>query len=181
MEEIELKISNVKLSCKIRLLKTTNLSFNTDNIPIKYYSNFCVIKTKYVFVIFTKLGKNNTFHVNITKIPCLHQVLEAVSELKNIIKDQYIVTEKQIENLTCIYNIQKIINLRQLLTKFKPTNNFNILNLRYIPEKFPGMFITLKQCTVLLFSNGKIVVIGASNEQDAKTGVFNILRLVQTM
>lgn len=181
MEDINLTITNIKLSCKIQLLEGVNFSFNTDNNHIKYYSNFCVIKTRYVFVIFIKPGKDKTFHINITKIPSLDKVNEAISELTNIIKNQFIVKKKQVENLTCIYCIPKIINLRKLLIKFEPKNNLNILNIRYEQEKFPGMFISLTQCTILIFSNGKLVVIGASNEQDAKTGISNVLRLVQTL
>ena len=180
MDQIDLSINNVKLSCKLRLLQNDNVSFHTDNCLIKYYPNFCVIKSKFTYIIFTKKKEQaQTFHVNITKIPNLFNVQEAITKLSEIIKEKHTIENKKIENLTCFYYKPQSINLRQILDNFNLFGNTNIIALRYRPEKFPGMFINLKNCTVLLFSNGKIVVIGASKETDAKSGILQILEFVQ--
>ena len=180
MDQIDLSINNVKLSCKLRLLQNDDVSFNTDNCLIKHYPNFCVIKSKFTYIIFTKKKKQaNTFHVNITKIPNLFYVQEAITKLTKIIKEKHKIENEKIENLTCFYYKPQTINLRHVLNNFNMHTNINIIALRYRPEKFPGMFITLKNCTVLLFSNGKLVVIGASNEADAKDGIQQILELVR--
>ena len=182
MDQIDLTINNVKLSCKIQLLHDDNISFHTDNCLIKYYPNFCVIKTKFTFIIFTKKKeKDNTFHVNITKIPNLYYVKEAIEKLSEIVKEKYVIKKEIIENLTCFYHKPQSINLRHILSNFYSHLNDSIISLRYRPEKFPGMFITFKKCTILLFSNGKIVVIGASNEEDAKSGILQILELIHKL
>ena len=182
MDQIDLSINNVKISCKLRLLQNDNVSFNTDNCLIKYYPNFCVIKSKFTYIIFTKKKeKDRTFHVNITKISNLFYVQEAISKLTEIINEKHVIENDKVENLTCLYYKPQPINLRQLFNNFNEFDGTNIVALRYRPEKFPGMFINFKNCTVLLFSNGKIVVIGASNETDAKNGILQILELVRRL
>ena len=182
MDQIDLAIKNVKLSCKIRLLQDEDISFNTDNCLVKYYPNFCVIKSKFTFIVFTKKKEqDNTFHANITKISDLYYVTEAIEKLSTIIKENHVIEKVNNENLTCFYHVQQLINLRQVFEKFNNNNNINVIALRYRPEKFPGMFITLKKCTVLLFSNGKIVAIGASNKVDAKNGISQVLELVRSL
>ena len=186
MEEIKLTISNVKLSCKIRLSVAPRISFNTDkDSAVKHYDNFEVIKSKYTYIIFTRPsgGTKNVFHVNITKIPDLNHVSRALEELSKIIDEDFTIESKRLENLTCTHRAPISINLRQLfLNSFNPNiTSGGVLNVRYSPEKFPGMFIKLKQCTVLLFANGRSVIIGASSEEDARTGISNVLGLVQNM
>ena len=182
MDQIDLSTNNVKLSCKIQLLEDDNISFHTDNCLVKYYPNFCVIKSKFTYIVFTKKKeKDFTFHANITKIPNLCYVTEAIAKLSDIIKEKHVILKKQIDNLTCFYHATQTINLRQILNNFNSFVNINIIALRYRPEKFPGMFINLKKCTVLLFSNGKLVVIGASNETDAKSAILHVLELVHTI
>ena len=55
--------------------------------------------------------------------------------------------------------------------------------MHYNPEKFPGMFLQIKECTILIFSSGKMVVIGAANEDNAKKGlnaVYNFINQIQS-
>ena len=182
MNQIDLTINNVKLSCKIQLLEDKDISFNTDNCLVKYYPNFCVIKSKFTYIIFTKKKEQDyTFHANITKISNLYYVTEAIEKLSNIIKEKHAIENVKIENLTCFHHTPQTINLRQVLNNFNYNTNSNVISLRYRPEKFPGMFINLKKCTILLFSNGKLVVIGTSNEEDAKNGISYVLKLVQSL
>ena len=141
-----------------------------------------MIKSKFTYIIFTKKKEQaDSFHVNITKIPNLFYVQEAITKLTEIIKEKHLIENNKVENLTCFYYKPQSINLRQLLNNFNKFGNTNNITLRYRPEKFPGMFINLKNCTVLLFSNGKIVVIGASKESDAKSGILRILEMVQRL
>ena len=92
MDNLKLTISNVKISCKLQLPNDKNLSFNTDKKSvIKFYPNFCVIKSQYTFVIFIKPNIENYFHVNITKIPNIQQINDAISNLINIINEKCII------------------------------------------------------------------------------------------
>ena len=69
---MEVLVSNVKISCKVHLIDSDEISFNTDN-TIKRYNNLVVVK-KYSFIVFTKTKKNRHFHVNITKIPSTEHI-----------------------------------------------------------------------------------------------------------
>ena len=57
--------------------------------------------------------------------------------------------------------------------------DFEIVQKRYDPKKFPGMFLTLRKCSALIFSSGKIVIIETSSEQDAKQGIKIIYELLK--
>ena len=173
---MEVLVSNVKISCKIRLINSDEISFNTDNV-MKHYNNFTVVKKKYSFIVFTKTKQNRNFHVNITKIPSTEHISKALDELKLVISSEFIIEVFKIENMTCLYQIKSEINLSTFFNNLKINADFEIVQKRYDPEKFPGMFLTLKKCSALLFSSGKIVIIGASSEQDAKQGIKIIYEL----
>ena len=161
-EEIRVTTRNVKLSCKIRLTRSTVLSFHTDKGGgIRHYSNFSVVKRKYSFVVFTKTGGKKNYHVNITKVPDFESIPDAIAELAAaVIKDEFVVEEEKIrvENVTCTHHAPLIVNLKQLYRRWNPQYRRHYPVFRHVsyrPEKFPGMFFKLKPCTILLFSNGK--------------------------
>ena len=81
--------------------------------------------------------------------------------------------------MTCLYQITTKINLLTFYNNLKLNADFEIVQKRYDPEKFPGMFLTLKKCSALIFLSGKIVIIGASSEQDAKQGIKIIYELLK--
>ena len=176
---MDIDVSNIKISCKAQLFNTENISFNRD-IFIKQYSNFNVIKNKYAYIIFTKSKIRQKFHINITKIPSFDHVPKAIEELKNIIENQFSVEDIKIENITCLHILNKDINLIEIFRNI-PLNNFSkdIIHMRYNPEKFPGMFIKLRKCSILLFSSGKMVVIGATSKEEAKNGIFFVMNMVK--
>lgn len=176
---MDVNVSNVKISCKAQLFNTHHISFNRD-IHMKQYNNFNVIKNKYAYIIFTKSKTGHKFHVNITKIPSLDHIPKAIEELKNIIENPFSVEELKIENITCLHVFNKEINLIEIFQNIRSSEfSTDIIHTRYNPEKFPGMFIKLKMCSLLLFSSGKIVVIGATSEEKAKDGIFLIVNMVK--
>ena len=186
---MEIYVSNVKISCKVQILNADNISFNRD-IPLKCYNNFCVIKTKYTYIIFTKSKINRKFHVNITKIPTLDHISKSIDELKNIINESFLVENLKIENITCLHVLNKNINLLDtfeiIKKKQQEENNDSkeeniIIQVQYNPEKFPGIFLKLKNCSVLLFSSGKLVVIGSTSEEIAKNGIYFILNMLKVL
>ena len=175
---MEVLVSNVKISCKIRLIDSDEISFNTDNV-MKRYNNFTVVKEKYSFIVFTKTKQSQNFHVNITKIPSTEHIPKALDELKLVISSEFIIEVFKVENMTCLYQITTEINLLTFYNNLKLNVDFEIIQKRYDPEKFPGMFLTLKKCSALIFSSGKIVIIGASSEEDAKQGIKIIYELLK--
>lgn len=187
MDKMEVYISNVKLSCKVRIFNNNIISFNRD-IAIKQYNNFSVIKTKYTYIIFTRTKINRKFHVNITKIPSLDHVSKAIDELNDIINEDFAVENFKIENITCLHILNDNINLLETFNNLNKNQNEisqdleennKIIQARYNPEKFPGIFLKLRNCSVLIFSSGKLVVIGATSEEDAKKGIYFILKFLK--
>ena len=81
--------------------------------------------------------------------------------------------------MTCLYQITREINLLRFYNNLKLNVDFEIIQKRYDPEKFPGMFLTLRKCSALIFSSGKIVIFGASSEKDAKQGIKIIYELMK--
>ena len=175
---MEVMVSNVKISCKIRLIDSDKISFNTDNV-LKHYNNFTVVKKKYSFIVFTKTKQNRNFHINITKIPSTEHIPKALDELKLVISSKFITEKFKIENMTCLCHMSSKINLLTFYNNLKLNVDFEIIQKRYDSEKFPGMFLTLKKCSALIFLSGKIVIIGASCEKDAKQGIKIIYELLK--
>ena len=175
---MEVLVSNVKISCKVHLINSDEISFNTDN-TIKRYNNFVVVKKKFSFIIFTKTRQNRHFHVNITKIPSTKHISKALDELKLIISSEFVVEIFKVENMTCLYQSKAEIKLLSFYNYLKSNADFGIINKRYDPEKFPGVFLKVKKCSALVFSSGKIVIIGASSEEDAKQGINIIFKLLK--
>ena len=179
---MEILISNVKLSCKIRIFNNDRISFNTDNL-VKHYNNFSIVKSKYVYTVFTKTKILGSFHINITKIPSLEHVPMALNDINSIINENFSILNYKIENLTCLHNFQNKLNLVKISENFNQNLNLQIVKMHYNPEKFPGMFLSIKECTILIFSSGKMVVIGAANEDNAKKGlnaVYNFINQIQS-
>ena len=175
---MEVLVSNVKISCKVHLINSNEISFNTDN-TIKRYNNFVVIRKKYSFIIFTKTKQNRHFHVNITKIPSTEHIAKALDELKLIINSEFVVKIFKVENMTCLYQSKEEIKLLRFYNHLKLNEDFEIIHKRYDPEKFPGVFLKIKKCSALIFSSEKIVIIGASSEEDAKQGIKIIIKLLK--
>ena len=81
--------------------------------------------------------------------------------------------------MTCLYQSKAEIKLLTFYNHLKSNEDFEIIYKRYDPEKFPGVFLKVKKCSALVFSSGKIVIIGASSEEDAKQGIKIIFKLLK--
>ena len=150
--ETHYKISNVKLS-----LLCQNVSLNSVTTS-KQHSNFEVIKDVFTFTIFPRI--NGLFHINVTKVECVCCIKQVFCHLKKIFPEVVILSWK-IDNLTVTFQFPHKINL----SKFYSTHyqNFNVM---YNDEKFPGLFLKFEKGTLILFSSGKSVLVGCSNEKD---------------
>ena len=81
--------------------------------------------------------------------------------------------------MTCLYQSKAEIKLLSFYNHLKSNVDFEIINKRYDPEKFPGIFLKVKKCSALEFLSGKIVIIGASSEEDAKQRIKIIFKLLK--
>ena len=53
---MDVLVSNVKISCKIQLIGSDEISFNTDNV-MKRYNNFAVVKKNILLLCLPKQSK----------------------------------------------------------------------------------------------------------------------------
>jgi len=171
------KISNVKVSLTTSLVFLDNVSELASRQNLKYtkHKNFSVLKGKYTYTIFktNKFGEN---HINITKIPLLDKVKDAVNYFLVLFNCKKI--KCVIDNISATTFCGKQLNLREIVSieKYKTIDQFKTV--KYNPEIFPGMFLKFKCGTVILFHSGKIVLIGCKKESDLKCLIQNIYALI---
>jgi hypothetical protein len=150
------KIANVKVSLKTSplFLDTVYKSLLNQKIPCRQYNNFLVVKSKYTYIIF-KTNNNFENHINVTKIPNVCNILEAVTLLKVLIKCD--ITYQQIDNIIATTKHKSQICLKDIIEK----KTFKLV--KYNNEKFPGLFLKFKEGTAILFHSGKIVIVGCKS------------------
>ena len=73
----------------------------------------------------------------------------------------------KITNMVCSYNLERYINLNKLAIMF------NVENVEYEPEQFPGLVYRIAdpKIVVLIFSSGKIILTGGKNLEDVRKGL----------
>ena len=158
-------MTNIKFSCTIILIDEGPLSLNKD-VARKVFSNFTVVRKQYVYTIFKTRKNDKSYHVNITKVPSRADVEISLSLLTDIISNHFYVKTWEINNLTCSYRADFEIPLPDVFDKLRKESY--VKKIRFNPERFPGMFVTFEANTVLIFSTGKMVIIGAKTEDTAE-------------
>lgn len=156
---MEYKIANVKVSIKTSVIFLDNVisMCKERNLYCKNYTNFIVIKDLYTYILF-KRNKFNENHINITKIPNINSVENAISRIKDLTK--CVVTNQNIDNIIASTSYKRQLNLEDISKLFP--------NVKYNNEKFPGLFIKFKTGTAIIFHSGKIVIVGSKKETDIK-------------
>lgn len=158
---MDYKITNIKISVKCRnICLDTVKEYLCDNlIQYKKYDNYIVTKIKYTYIIFKKNIKNtdDIFHVNITNIPSLDYLSDAINILREFDKNISIVSYT-IDNITASKNFLQAINIKHFLTNI-PSD----IRTTYNTETFPGVFLKYpdKRGTAILFHTGKCVLLGS--------------------
>jgi hypothetical protein len=158
---MDYKITNIKISvkCKNICLDTVQKYLCDSLIHFKKYDNYIVTKLKYTYIIFKRNIKNTEeiFHVNITNIPTLDYLSDAINTLKEFDGKTTIVSYK-IDNITASKNFNKSIDIQKLLE-----NITTDIRATYNTETFPGVFLKYpdKRGTAILFHTGKCVLLGS--------------------
>ena len=124
-----------------------------------------VVKSKYTYIIF-KTNKNSENHINITKIPSVDQVFEAIELIKEL--TYCLVLSQTIDNIIATTNTFKQLNLKDIVLKKK------FQTIKYNNEKFPGLFIKFDKGTAIIFHSGKIVIVGSKSIEDIECLLENI-------
>lgn len=170
------KVTNIKVSvnCQKISLDTVKSVCQQNKIKIKIFSNFILIKSKFIYTIFKNKENNNYNHINITKIKSKLELKESIKTLKifNLIP---IKNTLKIDNVTGSLDLKKEIILRDLIKiteTYKHTFNHNIF-ISYNNEKFPGAFLKIEKDnkkigTIIIFHSGKAVFVGCKNIRQLK-------------
>jgi transcription initiation factor TFIID TATA-box-binding protein len=82
-----------------------------------------------------------------------------------------------ITNIVCSCDTGKSINLNKLVI------TFNLENIEYEPEQFPGLVYRLSdpKIVALLFSSGKIILTGGKNLDDVRKGLHMLEQKLATV
>lgn len=162
---MDYKIANVKVSIKTSAIVLDNVitTCSEKNLYCKNYKNFIVVKDLYTYIIF-KQNKSNENHINITKIPNIDLVSNAIARIQDLTKSE--ILSHKIDNIIASTLSPKTLNLKVISTLFS--------NVKYNNEKFPGLFIKFKLGTAILFHSGKIVIVGSKKEEDIQCLIQNI-------
>lgn len=170
---VKLKISNIKVRIKL-----TNITNNCICSPIRFNhpKNYCIIKNKFVYIIF-KYNTVNT--INITKIKCKQQIFQAINHILNLLnlskknlkyyKNKYKKKLYKIDNISLysnlpykripipIFDIHTYIKSKQiytnLISSYKYSNIFKSLSL----------WTKYKKGKILLFQSGKFNILGVKS------------------
>lgn len=158
------KQKNVKISIKIREISLNSVIeyLNVNNREYKTKSNYIIIKSKYIFILF-KPKNRMISHINVTKISNLDEVNTAVDNLIIEIFPTFeiCIYKVVIDNITAVYDTSKTIKLPEIIE-----NNKGLYRITYNNEKFPGMFIKFEVGTLIIFYTGKVIAVGCkTNDQ----------------
>lgn len=161
-----MQVRNIKISVKVELtpldtvikqLQLINLSYNT-------YPSYISFHDKYNYIFF-QASKNQTNHVNITRLKSEDDISTAISKLEHIIGKTVI--SHTIDNITATYSLNQSLTLEDIIHKFK--------NVKYNAERFPGMFIKCSEGgSAIIFHSGKIVLLGCKTTKE----IWNVINYV---
>jgi len=159
IDDYQKNIRNVKISVLYRssvndehfrrIAKDRNAEFRRRR-------NFIVIKDIYPITIFPK--GNNHYHFNITGIKSLSIVPRVISWLNQYycFDDTFEVIRHSIDNITAAFDLRQELSLHLLAT--------HLLGSTYNPERFPAFFYKNDKTTALIFSSGKVNILGCKSE-----------------
>lgn len=151
-------------TCVIKNLQKNNVSFKErGNIfIIKSFINLCIIENKKCSENIVKdIYLKKSIHVNLSGVKSFEAHESIISFIHSTYFDKkWVILKSQIDNTTSTFLFPLSINLKSV----KERN----LNVKYNPEKFPGLFLRTNFGTSVIFGNGKVNIIGCKNLEQIK-------------
>lgn len=163
----------MKISLKSTAISLNNASkcLELNNVPYKIYCNFISFKKHLTFVLF-KTSANNTNHINISKIKSQEDIDIACDTVKSLLGVD--ILSVKIDNIVSTTNLKRNLNLSDIVS----SNRFS--EVKYNPEQFPGLFLTLDRGSAILFHSGKVVIVGCKTNKDVEWVATEIIAKLET-
>ena len=166
------KIRNVKISVKSTPISLNRVLLLSGKVEyVKDCKNFVVMTDTYSYTIFKTVKLEN--HINITKIPNLEKVQDAIQQLKKHFK--FCAKLIRVDNIMATIDIERPIDLISVCEK----KLFE--NIKYNSEVFPGLTVEFDKGSATFFHSGKIVILGVKNIIDLKCLIQNICAVMNTL
>lgn len=100
-----------------------------------------------------------------------NSINSVVFDIEKIIKKKLVLEPIKIVNIVSVGNMGRKINLKKLKTRSS--------QVEYDPRKFVGAFFPYNaKIKTLIFESGKIVSVGAKNENDAKSSIMKTYNMI---
>ena len=133
---------------------------NSRNVSFSNQRNFYIIKDTFPITIFKKLGSR--YHLNVTGIQSTKHITFTLDLLIThyCFPESFVYLRHTIDNLTATYNLGYRLPLQTLAVEFTPCN--------YNTERFPGLHIKSRKGAVMIFSSGKVNILGLKSEQEVE-------------
>ena len=172
---MQFEIKNIKISLKVhaQLLNNVENKCSEKKLSFTRKNNFLIVKDQFIYTIFLS-SKNETNHVNITKIPQISEIDQSINFLSEKLCLSVCEETFRIDNITASLNLNYKISLIKLIDKHSEFDKYwnGEFVFSYCNEKFPGLFIKLKLerkiGTIIIFSTGKVVFVGCKSVDDIK-------------
>jgi len=177
--EDSLRIENIVASAKIA--DSLDLIQISEQLSIAEYNKkrfpgvvIRISDPKLAILIF---GSGKVVLTGAKSIESLDKGLEYLAhELRSLQIALYDELEYCVQNIVTSGYLGNSINLNKIAIEF------NLEQIEYEPEQFPGLVYRLSdpKVVVLLFRSGKIIITGGKREEDAKRAVQNIVHSLTT-
>jgi transcription initiation factor TFIID TATA-box-binding protein len=177
--EDSLRIENIVASAKIA--DTLDLIQISEQLSAADYNKkrfpgvvIRISDPKLAILIF---GSGKVVLTGAKSVESLDKGLEYLSnELRSLHITLYDELEYHVQNIVTSADLGTSINLNKIAI------GFNLEQIEYEPEQFPGLVYRLSdpKVVVLLFRSGKLIITGGKTEEDAKRAVQNIMHSLTT-
>ena len=151
-------IANVKISVKILSTPLDIVSKKLKECKVTHHNNFIVARLKYTFIIFKSKINSVTNHINITKIPSLNCIQDAIDEIEGLLRCKTFCLV--VDNISASSTFPFKLDLVRLVTEKK----FD--QIKYNNQAFPGLFLKFDFGTAIIFHSGKVNIVGCKSEKN---------------
>ena len=127
-----MQVRNIKISVKVDLTPLDTVTKKLQDFKLHYntYPSYISFQDTYNYIFF-QASKNQTNHVNVTRLKSEDDIPSALTNLERLIGKS--ILSYVVDNITATYTIDHCLNLDEIIPRFK--------SVKYNAERFPGMFV----------------------------------------